>query len=585
LTDLARHQFTVQDEDGNAVPGAHVEVRLEVPGQPLASLFSDRTGLSAIGNPFDTDADGFAFFHVTGGAYQIRVYTGASGAPTFEAPLQRWVAIGLNSEADGIGTPDAGDLQNCTNLPLSGLQAQAPYTLVGNFSGLTAAPTASALDALTAKALPDGADLLMIQDQADSGSFKKVLLSTVGRIAATPEMFGAIGDGSDETEKLQDFLDAAPSYHVGIFTPGKTYWVDGLLFVRSNSYLIGYGATVKALVTATINSCSVNFTDDTQGTAAGPVNSSMFGLTVHGNGAARFTAGSFAAGVGVNAGMGAAASFYMVAATNCHLYDCKSIEGEADGFYMGGHDSIGLSSGCTFNSCFATLSRRNAYSFVGTLNCSANYSVATETSYGATVGNLSTGFDQEPDGTSSKNNGLTLNCCKAFNCVDGFAEHGAVTNNVGCAWISPFAFSCTNGFLSGNVGPQTRITSPTHKFCTNPFVNCNSHVGYTDGDGGTVTQASSKTTGVTLNRPSGAITMNAATLNAGNVASFVLTNDRIAATDVLVLNHISGGAIGAYMFNAQCGAGSATINVRNISASNLSEAIIIQYALIKGAQT
>lgn len=110
-------------------------------------------------------------------------------------------------------------------------------------------------------------------------------------------------------------------------------------------------------------------------------------------------------------------------------------------------------------------------------------------------------------------------------------------------------------------------------------------LGFATGAGGTGTQASSKsTTTVAVPNPSscGAITMNNAALNAGVVVSFTFTNSGIAATDVLVLNHISGGTVGAYHLNAQCGAGSALITVTNISAGNLSEAIVIQYALIKG---
>jgi hypothetical protein len=99
---LAAHQFTVTDSDGNVVPSANIEVRLEVPGQPLAAVYSDRDGLSALGNPFPTDSAGFVRFFVAGGAYQIWAYTGASGSPTFEAPLQRYVAIGLNAESDSI---------------------------------------------------------------------------------------------------------------------------------------------------------------------------------------------------------------------------------------------------------------------------------------------------------------------------------------------------------------------------------------------------------------------------------------------------------------------------------------------------
>jgi hypothetical protein len=99
---LAAHQFTVTDEDGNVVPSVHIEVRSEVPSQPLAAVYSDRAGTVALGNPFDTDASGFVRFFVVGGAYQIRAYTGPSGSPTFEAPLLRYVAIGRNAESDSI---------------------------------------------------------------------------------------------------------------------------------------------------------------------------------------------------------------------------------------------------------------------------------------------------------------------------------------------------------------------------------------------------------------------------------------------------------------------------------------------------
>lgn len=106
-------------------------------------------------------------------------------------------------------------------------------------------------------------------------------------------------------------------------------------------------------------------------------------------------------------------------------------------------------------------------------------------------------------------------------------------------------------------------------------------IGYDTGAGGTVAQATNKSTGVALAKMSGAITMDAASLAAAAIVSFVLTNAAIAATDVLILNHISGGTVGAYTLNAQCAAGSATINVRNNTAGALAEALVIQFAVIK----
>lgn len=64
-------------------------------------------------------------------------------------------------------------------------------------------------------------------------------------------------------------------------------------------------------------------------------------------------------------------------------------------------------------------------------------------------------------------------------------------------------------------------------------------LGYTTGSGGTVTQGTSRTTGVTLNKTNGAITMFSA---AGSVvaATFTVTNSTVAATDTIILNQKSG---------------------------------------------
>lgn len=122
----------------------------------------------------------------------------------------------------------------------------------------------------------------------------------------------------------------------------------------------------------------------------------------------------------------------------------------------------------------------------------------------------------------------------------------------------------------------------THTELDANFTNLNTDkAGYITGEGGAVTQATSKATGVTLNKRCGQITLNNAALAASTTVSFTLTNSTIAATDLLVLNHVSAGTAGSYTLNAQCGAGSASINVRNVTAGSLSEAIVIGYAVIK----
>jgi hypothetical protein len=91
---LARYQFTVVDDAGNVQDGASVTVRAETVGNPLASLFSDRAGVVATGNPVTADSEGYAAFHVAGGAYMI---TATKGSFT---RTWRYVAIGTLAEQD-----------------------------------------------------------------------------------------------------------------------------------------------------------------------------------------------------------------------------------------------------------------------------------------------------------------------------------------------------------------------------------------------------------------------------------------------------------------------------------------------------
>lgn len=92
----ARKNIVVQDNRGNVVPGASIEVRKEIAGLPLASIYSDRSGSTPMDNPFLADADGFAYFHAGGGAYQIIATSGG-----FQR-TENYVALGNASEVDDV---------------------------------------------------------------------------------------------------------------------------------------------------------------------------------------------------------------------------------------------------------------------------------------------------------------------------------------------------------------------------------------------------------------------------------------------------------------------------------------------------
>lgn len=115
-----------------------------------------------------------------------------------------------------------------------------------------------------------------------------------------------------------------------------------------------------------------------------------------------------------------------------------------------------------------------------------------------------------------------------------------------------------------------------------PAMMSPSGIGYYTGGGGTVTQATSKSTGVTLNKACGAITLNNASLAADTTVSFTLTNSLITAGDLLILNHTATGTFGGYVLNAHgATTGSVTIDVHNCTPGALAEAIVISFALIK----
>lgn len=114
------------------------------------------------------------------------------------------------------------------------------------------------------------------------------------------------------------------------------------------------------------------------------------------------------------------------------------------------------------------------------------------------------------------------------------------------------------------------------------FVLAGEQLGYTTDAQGTVTQLTDKSTAITLNKSAGRITMNNASLTTATNATFTLNNSFISANDTVILT-ISGGQAtpGSYnVFANALGAGTVSITLRNISGGTLSEAIVINFALI-----
>ena len=134
-------------------------------------------------------------------------------------------------------------------------------------------------------------------------------------------------------------------------------------------------------------------------------------------------------------------------------------------------------------------------------------------------------------------------------------------------------------FTAPNIGAATGTSLEV----TSSITSSGGGIGYAAGAGGTVTQVTSKSTGVTLDKLTGHIIMSSAALAAATSVAFTLTNSFFAAGDNLILNHIYGGTIGAYSLNASnFQAGACVITVRNLTAGSLSEALYIRFTIIKG---
>ncbi len=108
-------------------------------------------------------------------------------------------------------------------------------------------------------------------------------------------------------------------------------------------------------------------------------------------------------------------------------------------------------------------------------------------------------------------------------------------------------------------------------------------IGYATGAGGTVTQITSRTTGVTLSKICGKVQTDPSSLAAGASATFTVTNTAVAIGDVVVVSIRSGATNNETSVAVTAvAAGSFDITVHNQHASTAETgAIVINFAVIK----
>jgi hypothetical protein len=139
--------------------------------------------------------------------------------------------------------------------------------------------------------------------------------------------------------------------------------------------------------------------------------------------------------------------------------------------------------------------------------------------------------------------------------------------------------------FKGTIMSNTKATGVAYLDPEFSTMYATEEIGYAAAAQGAVTQLTSKSTAVTLDKSAGRITMNNASLATATNATFTLNNSTISANDTVILT-ISGGQAtpGSYnVFANSLSAGAVSITLRNISGGSLSEAIVINYCVIHSA--
>jgi len=106
-------------------------------------------------------------------------------------------------------------------------------------------------------------------------------------------------------------------------------------------------------------------------------------------------------------------------------------------------------------------------------------------------------------------------------------------------------------------------------------------VGYYTGAGGSVTQLSSSSTGVILNKVCGQILTVALTTAAGAEEEFTLTNSVLESTDTISFGTTYAGQGTPAISCKNMANGSCNIVITNLSASALNALVTINFAIVK----
>lgn len=212
-------------------------------------------------------------------------------------------------------------------------------------------------------------------------------------------------------------------------------------------------------------------------------------------------------------------------------------------------------------------------------------SVGTVTSVGVTPG-FGIQVTGSPITTSGNitilNTGVTRLTAGSGISLSGSNGNVTISTSVGSGTVTSVGLTSSSLTVSGSpiVAAGTFVVDlPSTISVGNVTANSTGGIGYATGAGGTITQITSRTTGVTINKTTGAITLVSAA-GSGTFATFTVTNSTVAATDVVIVNQKSG-TDKYQIFVTAIAAGSFDITFATTGGTT-TEQPVFNFAVIKG---
>lgn len=206
----------------------------------------------------------------------------------------------------------------------------------------------------------------------------------------------------------------------------------------------------------------------------------------------------------------------------------------------------------------------------------SNATVANRLMFQTSTANADTTFSVLPSGTSTTSRVNLYNASSPEN-----ASRLTFAVSAGAGIInSTKDGSGTSLPLTFLIGDVERLRIDTSG---NVLLTGGGGLGYGIGSGGTVTQPTSKSTAVTLNKPVGRITMNGAPMAAGATASFNVNNSLVTEFDSVIVTGLQIHDWSKYVLRASVSAGVFIVHLKNDSAGVLAEPLVLNFAVINGA--